>query len=145
MHRTTRQGPIELWVEENLASLPKEEVWERFGTEERRVSWDGFISYDGVWYGLPSEPAVAGRVVQVRERDRHLHVFAGGQCIATLTKRPRSQEIVYHPEQFRTVSPAAARRLAAKPLGHQVSPPEVARRPLCEYDQLFGLQAEVGR
>ena len=145
VHRTTRCVPLERWVEEGLSALPTDFAWERFGTEERRVSWDGFISYDGVWYGLPSEPAVAGRVVQVRERDRHLRVFAGGQCIATLTKRPRSQEIVYHPDQFRTVSPAAARQLAAKPLGHQVSPPEVARRPLCEYDQLFGLEGQVGR
>ncbi len=145
VHRTTRCVPLERWVEEPLAPLPTDYAWERFGTEERRVSWDGFISYDGVWYGLPSEPAVAGTMVQVRERDRQLRVFAGGQCIATLTKRPRSQEIVYHPDQFRTVSPASAIRAAAKPLGHQVSPPEVARRPLAEYDQLFGLEAEVGR
>jgi len=70
-------------------------------------------------------------------------VFVGGQCIATLTKRPQSQEIVYHPDQFRTVAPASAIKAAAKPLGHQISPPEVARRPLSEYDQLFGLEAEV--
>ena len=143
VHRTTRRVPMDLWVEENLSPLPSDYAWERFGTEERRVSWDGFISYDGVFYGLPSEPAVAGAVVQVREHHRELQVFTGGQRIATLTKRPQSQEIVYHPDQFRTVSPASAIKAAAKPLGHQVSPPEVARRPLAEYDQLFGLQAEV--
>jgi transposase len=145
VQRTTRCVPLERWVEENLTPLPADAAWERFGTEERRVSWDGFISYDGVWYGLPSEPCVAGSVVQVRERGRHLRVFAGGQCLATLTKRPRSQEIVSHPDQFRTVSPAAALRAAAKPLGHQIPPPHVARRPLSEYDQLFGLEAEVNR
>jgi transposase len=143
VQRTTRCVPLERWVEEPLAPLPTDFAWERFGTEERRVSWDGFISYDGVWYGLPSEPAVAGTMVQVRERDRQLRVFAGGQCLATLTKRPQSQEIVYHPDQFRTVAKASALKTAAKPLGHQMSPPEVARRPLAEYDRLFGLEQEV--
>jgi hypothetical protein len=145
VHRTTRQVPLDRWVDENLAPLPKDEVWERFGTEERRVSWDGFIAYDGVLYGLPSEPPVAGALVRVRERNHHLLVFSGGQRIATLTKRPQSQDIVYHPDQFRTVAPASAIKAAAKPLGHQVAPPEVERRPLSEYDQLFGLEAQVAR
>ena len=143
VQRTTRQVPLDRWVEEDLAPLPNDYAWERFGSEERRVTWDGFISYDGVLYGLPSEPAVAGSLVLVRERCRELRVFSGGQLIATLTKRPQSQEIVYHPDQFRTVAPASAVRAAAKPLGHQMAPPQVARRDLSEYDQLFGLHAEV--
>ncbi len=143
VHRTTRQVPLNRWVEEELAPLPTDEVWDRFGSEERRVSWDGFISYDGVLYGLPSEPPVAGALVQVRERQNILRVYFGGQRIATLTKRPQSQEIVYHPEQFRTVAPASAIKAAAKPLAHQVTPPEVARRPLSEYDRLFGLAVGV--
>jgi transposase len=143
VQRTTRKVPLDRWVEEELAPLPKDDVWERFGTEERRVSWDGFIAYDGVLYGLPSEPAVAGAVVRVRERHHQLLVFSGGQRIATLAKRPQSQEIVYHPDQFRTVAPASAIRAAVKPLGHQIAPPEVQQRQLAEYDQLFGLQAEV--
>ena len=40
------------------------------GQKTASVSWDGFLSYDGVLYGLPAEPPVAGSVVQVRER-RH--------------------------------------------------------------------------
>ncbi len=143
VHRTTRQVPLDRWVEENLAPLPTDYAWERFGSEERRVSWDGFISYDGVLYGLPSEPAAAGSIVLVRERDRTLRVFSRGQLIVTLTKRPQSQEIVYHPDQFRTVAPVSAMRAAVKPLGHQIAAPEVARRDLAEYDQFFAVQAEV--
>jgi hypothetical protein len=48
VHRTTRKVPLDLWVEEGLSALPTDYAWERFGTEERRVSLDGFISYDGV-------------------------------------------------------------------------------------------------
>jgi transposase len=145
VHRTTHCVPVDRWVQEPLSPLPTDFAWERFGAEERRVSWDGFISYDGVLYGLPSEPAVAGTMVQVRERHRELHVFAAGQRIATLTKRPQSQEIVYHPEQFRGVTSASALKAAAKPLGHQVPPPEVARRELADYDRLFDLPQEVSQ
>lgn len=139
-HRTTLKVPVELWVEEQLAPLPKDFAWERFGTEERRVSWDGFISYDGVLYGLPSQPATAGSLVLVRERARELRVFHQGQLVVTLQKRPRSQEIVLHPEQFHHVAPAASIRHQASPIGHQVEAPNVAVRSLTEYDQLFGVE-----
>ena len=126
-----------IWV----FQLSRIRMWlsvDRFGTEARRVSWDGFIAYDGVPYGLPGEPPVAGSVVLVRERHHELLVFSGGQRIATLTKRPQSQDIIYHPDQFRTVAPASAIKAEAKPLRHLVPEPDVARRPLSEYDHLFG-------
>jgi len=40
-----------------LRPLPPAFAWERFATEERRVSWDGFLSYEGVLYGLPAAAA----------------------------------------------------------------------------------------
>jgi transposase len=143
VHRTTLRVPIDLWVEENLVALPKDYAWERFGAEERRVSWDGFISYDGVLYGLPSSPPVAGLMVLVRERKPELRVFSQGTLIATLQKRPRSQEIVVHPDQFSKVTPTSPIRQMDKPLGHQVIAPQVEIRPLAEYDQLFGLEAQA--
>jgi len=120
--------------------LPTDYAWERFGAEERKVSWDGFLSYDGVLYGLPAEPPVAGSVVQVRERHQQLRVFAKGSLIATLNKRPRSREIVQHPEQFSKVSPTGSLRKTEQPLGHQVTPPNVEIRNLADYDQLFSLE-----
>src|SRR6266566_8855917 len=54
VHRTTQCIPMNRWVEEQLRPLPTDYAWERFGAEERRVSWDGFLSYDGVLYGLPA-------------------------------------------------------------------------------------------
>lgn len=137
VHRTTRQRPCERWTEEGLQAFPPAFAWERFGTEDRRVSWDGYISYDGVLYGLPSEPPVAGTVVQVRERAGQLSVWSQGRLVLTATKRPHSQEIVPHPDQFRTVLPAADQRATLVPLGHQIVAPVVARRSLAEYDQLY--------
>src|SRR3712207_3557597 len=83
IHRTTRQRPIERWAEEQLAPLPAAFAWERFATEDRKVSWDGYISYDGVQYGLPSESSVAGTVVQVRERHGMLSVWTHGKLLTT--------------------------------------------------------------
>jgi len=140
VHRTTRRVPMDLWVEENLSPFPSDSAWERFGSEERRVSFDGFMSYDGVLYGLPAQPAVAGSRVFVRERYRTLRVYHQGQLITTLQKQPRSQEIVFHPEQFVGVSPGVSIRRLDKPVGHQVEAPTIIVRPLTEYDQLFGVE-----
>ena len=141
LHRTTRRLPLDLWVEENLTAMPQDRTWERYGAEERRVSSDGFIAFDGVLYGLPSHPAVAGAMVQVRKRHRELRVFFSGHLIATHHVRPRSQEIVEHPEQWKGVLPTPSLRSTQRPLGHQVQAnTTVLVRPLTDYDHLFGLE-----
>jgi transposase len=140
VHRTTHERPCDRKLREPLAPLPTAFAWERFATEERKVSWDGYLSYDGVLYGLPSDPPVAGTVVQVRERRGMLSVWSGGQLLAELAKRPRSQETITHPDQFRTVAPAASLWERTVPLGHQRPAPVVATRALAEYDQLCGVE-----
>ena len=97
VHRTTRRVPLDLWVEENLLPLPADTAWERYGAEERRVSLDGFVSFDGVLYGLPSTPATAGAMVQVWKRQRELRILYGGQLIATHRIRPRSRGVRHAP------------------------------------------------
>jgi len=140
VHRTTHERPRDRREREPLAALPQAFAWERFATEERKVSWDGYVSYDGVLYGLPSEPPVAGSVVQVRERHGVLSVWSAGQLLAELAKRPGSGEYVEHPDQFRTVAPAASRRSQVVPLGHLRAAPQVVKRDLAEYDQLCGVE-----
>src|SRR5215470_7711118 len=125
VHGTTHERPSERREQELLAPLPQAFAWERFATEERKVGWDGYLSYDGVLYGLPSSPPLAGAVVQVRERYGTLSVWARGQLIVELAKRPRSQTHVEHLDQFRNVAPAASRRAQVIPLGHQRPAPAV--------------------
>src|SRR2546428_3091396 len=72
-------GEAERREQEPLAPLPQAFAWERFATEERKVGWDGYLSYDGVLYGLPASPPLAGAVVQVRERHGKLSLWAAGQ------------------------------------------------------------------
>jgi len=143
VHRTTHERPRERREQEPLSPFPAAFAWERFATEERKVSWDGYLSYDGVLYGLPSEPPVAGTVVQVRERHGILSVWSQGHLLAELAKRPLSQVTVTHPDQFRTVAPAASLRERTVPLGHQRCAPVVVTRALAEYDQLCGVEVRA--
>jgi len=140
VHRTTHERPRDRREQEPLAPLPQAFAWERFATEERKVSWDGYLSYDGVLYGLPSSPPVAGAVVQVREWHGLLKVWSGGQLLAELAKRPVSQTQYAHPDQWRNVAPAASRRAQIAPIGHLRLAPQVVKRELAEYDHLCGVE-----
>ena len=67
VHRTTHARPVDRLAEEKLLPLPQDFAWERFATEERKVTWDGYVSYDGVLYGLPGTLHLAGTQVQVAD------------------------------------------------------------------------------
>src|SRR3989440_9591132 len=140
VHRTTHERPRDRREQEPLAPLPQAFAWERFATEERKVSWDGYLSYDGVLYGLPSSPPVAGADVPGREWHWMLKVWSAGQLLAELAKRPVSQTQYAHPDQWRNVAPAASRRAQIAPIGHLRSAPQVVKRELAEYDHLCGVE-----
>jgi transposase len=148
IHRTTHRRPVELLAAEGLRPLPAGWSWERFLAEERRVSWDGDVSYDGVLYGLPSRvgeaASLAGAQVQVSDWQGLLTVWQHGQIVLRVSKRARSGTCVPHPDQFRAVLPAAAARRARVPLGHQIAAPTVTQRPLSEYDRLCGVRVDTG-
>jgi hypothetical protein len=141
VHRTTHVRPVERLAQEQLLPLPQDFAWERFATEERKVTWDGYVSYDGVLYGLPGTLQLAGKYVQVRERNGVLTVWSAGQQVFAIEKRPRSQESVPHAEQWKTVASVSAIRRSPTPLGHLQTPPDVQSRPLQEYDQYCGVES----
>ena len=141
VHRTTHARPIDRLAEEHLRSLPEAFAWERFATEERKVTWDGYVSYDGVLYGLPGVLKLAGKFVQVRERKGVVSFWSAGVQVFEIAKRPRSQESVPHAEQWSTVASVSQTRRVPNPVGHLQSAPEVERRSLQEYDQYAGVEA----
>ncbi len=140
VHRTTHERPVDRWKQEPLAPLPQAFAWDRKALEERTVGWEGDLSYDGGVTGLPAQPAMAGSVVQVRERHGMLSVWARGQLLVELAKRAGSGQMVDHPDQLRHVPPAAARRASVVPLGHWRPAPQVMTRALAEDDQLSGVE-----
>jgi hypothetical protein len=140
LHRTKHARPVDRLAEEKLLPLPEAFAWERFATEERKVTWDGYVSYDGVLYGLPAVLELAGKHVQVRERKGVLTVWSGGAQVFEIAKRPRSQDSVPHPEQWKTIASVSTTRRAPTPLGHLQPAPDVESRPLEVYDQYCGIQ-----
>ena len=137
IHRTTHERPDERHQREKLSPLPVGYAWERFRSEPRRVTWDGFISFDGVLYGLPSEPLTAGDLVDVTYRDHEILVWYKGQLIVRHRVRHESGTTVWHADQFKTIPPAAESRRLPAPVGYQVPSIEAPRRSLTEYDDLF--------
>ncbi len=161
VHRTTHARPVERWAEEGLRPLPTDWAsdatknatnqtpdwaWERFAAEERTVSWDGYVSFDGVLYGLPGPLGLAGRRVQVSTslcpagQTPQIRVWWQGQLVLQVAAHAQSGRIVPHPDQFQTVLPAAAARQPHVPVGHLVPAPVVEQRPLAEYDWLCGVR-----
>jgi len=140
VHRTTRERPLDRLATEDLQPLPTSFAWARFATEERRVSWDGYVSFDGVLYGLPAAAAVAGGTVQVRDEGAHLTFWQNGRPLVQLPKVTRTGESMPHAEQFRHVLPAAALRRARQPLAHQHVAPLVTQRATAQYDALCGVE-----
>jgi transposase len=139
VHRTTHARPVDRLSEEQLLPLPEAFAWERFATEERKVTWDGYVSYDGVLYGLPGSLELAGKQVQVRERKGVLSVWSAGHQVFEIEKRPRSQDSVPHAEQWKTVASVSTVRRAPTKLRPLQPAPEVESRPLQEYDQYCGV------
>lgn len=142
VHATTRAKPLDRWVAEALQPLPTGFAWERFALEERKVTSDGFVPFDGVLYGVPAVAQLTGRVVQVGVRHTTLSIWSRGQLITQHAVHPTSGGQVLHPAQFAGVPPASTRPSQPSPLGRQVpAPPTAVRRPLSEYDQLCGVAA----
>jgi transposase len=140
IHRTTHERPVERHVRENLSPLPKDYAWERFRSEPRRVSWDGFVSFDGVLYGLPSVPLMVGDTVDVTYGNEEILVWYKGQLVVRHAVRHESGTTVWHEDQFKTILPVAESRRTLAPVGYHVPAIEAPRRSLSEYDALFCAQ-----
>lgn len=147
VHQSTHEIPLERWAKEGLRPLPtgwydqSHPNWsrERFLAEERVVSWDGYVAYDGVLYGVPGPSRLAGRRVQVSQWGGRVTIWSQGQAVLQVSVRAKSGSVVPHPEQFTGILPAAAARRPEIPLGHLVPAPVVVQRDLAEYDQLCGV------
>ena len=96
---STRYTPIELLPDEHLKGLPDTKVCDRYRFETRLVSRDGFVSYDGVRYGVPWQ--YSGKYVTVRAIKDKLEIFDGLMLIASHDIEPHSGRILFLDGQYR--------------------------------------------
>ncbi|GMA58493.1 transposase [Alicyclobacillus sacchari] len=137
IHGTTGERPCDLLHQEQLRPLPSPEKLAKFLREERKVSMDGYVSFDGVLYGVPWQ--YSGRTVTVRQLGEQIEVWSEGTRIAVHEKSPRFNGVMRLKGQYAGLSTAQG-ATGPLPVARQVPVEAVDQRPLSVYAAL----AEVG-
>jgi transposase len=137
IHGTTGERPCDRLLKESLQPIPSPAHWERFLHESRQVSRDGFVSYDGIRYGVPW--MYSGREVTVRELNGFVEIWADHKPIVRHEKSYRSRAMIFCPDQYKGLK---ATQGCAHPLpqAKQMESEQVETRSLEIYEQLM----EVG-
>lgn len=104
IHGTTGERPVDRLPQEKLGTLPPPGRWAKERFEPRKVSRDGFVSYDGVRYGVPWQ--FSGREVKVREVNEFVEIYYEKQLIAKHGKEYRSRALVLCDHQYANLSTA---------------------------------------
>ncbi|MGQ5710811.1 Mu transposase domain-containing protein [Desulforudis sp. DRI-14] len=91
IHGTTRERPIDRLVVEqaHLMPLPGPDRLIPFLREERKVGRDGYLQWNGSWYGVPWQ--WAGRQVEVQPDETTIQIWAGNERLAV---HPRAVGLV---------------------------------------------------
>lgn len=133
VHGTTGKIPAEQLAQEPLLALPAKEVMDKYRWESRTVTRDGFVSFDGIRYGVPWQ--YSGRQVQVRLCAGHVEIHLDHTLIAKHVARYSGGRIVWLPGQYCGLSEKSG---IPQPhsAGKRVAP-QVEVRDLSEYDLIF--------
>ena len=133
VHGTTRQQPGTLLVQERFHLLPLPER-SRLAThlrEERKVGRDGYIHWEGSWYGVPWK--WAGATVQVGLRSGLVEVWWGEQRLAVHPQAQRPGQRFTLPGQWQGLD-SGDHRPRKEAVAVQVAVGEVERRSLDMYE-----------
>lgn len=137
-HGTTGEIPLHALKQERLRSLPPQDILSNYRWETRKVTADGFISFDGVKYGLPWE--YSGREVRVRLLNNHIEVYYGEVRIADHTVEQTSGKIIWLKGQYTGLTEKHGMALPIA-FARQISDKNVEQRPLSIYDEMIGVAA----
>lgn len=138
IHGTTGERPIDRLVEEQLGTLPPADHLAKYRFEVRKASRDGFVSYDGVRYGIPWQ--YSGREVKVRDINGFIEIYWEKELIAQHKKHSQSRMWVMCEQQYANLGTAQGYAYP-KPLGIQIPVQDVEVRPLDMYERLTGVGA----
>lgn len=137
IHGTTGERPIDRLAQENLKALLPKERLAKYRFELRKASRDGFVSYDGVRYGIPWQ--YSGREVKVREIGEYVEIYWENRLIARHRKQYRSRIYVMCENQYANLRSLQGYAYP-KPRGIQIPVQDVEVRSLAVYERLV----EVG-
>ncbi len=136
VHSTTGQIPLRALEREPLLPLPDLTIRNRYRWETRKVTRDGFVSFDGVRYGVPWQ--YSGREVRVRVCDDVFEVYFENVRIAHHKVEYTSGRILWLKGQYQGL---AEKNGIASPVSYprQINSSTVEIRPLSLYDQIAGV------
>jgi transposase len=138
LHGTTQERPVDRWATERavLHPLPTRDRLQPFLSEERRVGRDGYVQWDGAWYGVPW-PWRPGQSVAVQTRDDLVELWTGTTRQAVYPRGMRPGQRQTHPHQWAGLAPRDGRP-QPEPRGVQLLDVDIERRPLTVYAALLG-------
>ena len=133
VHGTTHRVPGEMLAEErsHLGKLPGRNALAPYLREDRKVTRDGFVSWEGSRYGVHWKRA--GRTVQVGQRLGTVEVWAGDDRIAVHPRAQRPGQRFILPGQWSGL-PRGDGRPRREAMAVQVPVGEVERRSLDVYE-----------
>ena len=133
VHGTTYRVPWEMLSEErpHLGKPPDRAALGPYLREDRTVSRDGFVSWEGSRYGVHWK--WVGRVVQVGQRQGTVEVWAGDERIAVHPRAQQPGQRFILPGQWSGL-PRADGRPRQEAVAVQVPVGEVERRSLDVYE-----------
>lgn len=133
-HSTTGKIPLQELTKEPLLPLPEQHIQDRYRWENRKVTREGLVSFDGIRYGVPWQ--YSGKEVQVRLHDEYVEIYYGETMLAKHQAKHGGSRIFYLPGQYRGLTEkngiAIPSRIAYR------KDPQVEERNLSFYDQLVG-------
>ena len=137
VHGTTYRVPWEMLAEErpHLGRLPDRAALSPYLREDRTVSRDGFVSWEGSRYGVHWK--WVGRVVQVGQRQGTVEVWAGDERIAVHPRAQKPGQRFILPGQWSGL-PKGDGRPHREAAAVQVPVGEVERRSLEVYELVAG-------
>ena len=137
VHGTTGRVPKAMLANErsSLGALPERSSLSVYLREDRKVGRDGYVNWDGSWYGAPW--SWAGSVVQVGVSAGMVEIWSGEERLAVHPRAHKRRERLTLPGQWDgLVNGDTGRKREA--LAVQVSSQQVERRSLDVYELLSG-------
>jgi len=137
VHGTTHEIPVERLKSESLKTLTSTPPYVVRREEVRKVTRDGYVSYQGNRYSVPYH--YAGRSVVLEIAGERMTVIQGSECLCSHVVVPGRSRVVREKEHFKGLLSLAMKcnsqhRKTTKPLFRMIGP-EVERRPLSVYDR----------
>jgi transposase len=138
VHGTTRERPIDRLAQERplLRALPEAPRLRPFLREERKVGRDGYVRWDGAWYGVLW--TWAGKTIQVELGDTTVELWAGEHRLAVHPRATQPGQRFTAPGQWAGLPSGATGtpRPRHETLAVQTPAVVVETRPLAVYAAL---------